>query len=114
MAEIRVNFSAKEYKELKTAAEYLGLSIKELVHIRAIGESAEDNPLCTTKLLCLEISKYRQVLNQIIQRETTAEIKLFEDDMIAMELSMAGLEAVVANFVKDQTKKVKRNGDSDI
>lgn len=114
MKEVRVKFSTEEFERLKERAEYLGLSTKELVHICAMGEAPEDTPLCATQLVCREISEYRQALNRIIQRETQAEIRLFEDDIIALEISLSGLERVVAEFVREQSKAVRKSGNIDI
>ena len=67
----------------------------------------EDQPLCSTRLLCIEMAKYRNVLNKIILRETKADVRLYEDDIIRMEMSVAGLENIVANFVNAKLKEAK-------
>ena len=114
MKEIRIKFSTEEFKRLKERAEHLGLPTKELVHICALGESPVDSPLCAVQLVCREMSEYRSALNRIIQRETQIEIRLFEDDIIALEISLSGLEHVVAEFAREQSKEVRKSGDIDI
>jgi len=110
MKEIRPEFSDEEYTKLKMEAERLHLSVKELIHDRALNFAPEDKPLSAAKVLADEVSAVRAQLNQIIRRETTAQIRLWEDDMIRMEMSMAKLERIVAAFISDMMQEVKRNG----
>ena len=72
-----------------------------------MGIVTEDTPLCSTRLLCEEVAKYRKVLNQIILRETEVDIRLYEDDIIRMEMSLSGLEHIVTEFVKAKLKEAK-------
>lgn len=107
MKDIRPQFTEKEYALLRTEADRLGVSLKQLVRDRALGIETEDTTICSTRLLCEEMSKYRKVLNQIILRETQADVRLYEDDIIRMEMSISGLEDVVTEFVKTKLKETK-------
>lgn len=77
MKEVRIIFSGNEYESLKNAADMRGITVKQLAHDRAIGVVPEDAPLSAAKILADEIAAYREVLNQIIKRETTADIRLY-------------------------------------
>ena len=112
MKDIRPQFTEEEYNQLCSEADQLGVSLKQLVRDRALGITTEDTPLTAAKILSDEISKVRNVMNQIIRRETTAEIRLFEDDIIRLELAMKELEGIVAAFISEMIKKVKGNGDT--
>lgn len=107
MKDIRPQFDEEEYSQLRTEADRLGVSLKQLVRDRALGIVTEETPLCSTRLLCAEIAEYRKVLNQIILRETETSCHLFEDDIIRMEMSIAALEDIVTEFVKAKMKEEK-------
>ena len=107
MKDIRPQFTEEEYSQLRTEADRLCVSLKQLVRDRALGIVTEDTPLCSTRLLCEEVAKYRKVLNQIILRETEVDIRLYEDDIIRMEMSLSGLEDIVTEFVKAKLKEAK-------
>ena len=107
MKDIRPQFTEEEYTQLRAEADRLGISLKQLVRDRALGIETEDQPLCSTRLLCIEMAKYRNVLNKIILRETKADVRLYEDDIIRMEASVSGLEDVVTEFVKTKLKETK-------
>ena len=107
MKDIRPQFTEEEYSRLRTEADRLCVSLKQLVRDRALGIVTEDTPLCSTRLLCEEVAKYRKVLNQIILRETEVDIRLYEDDIIRMEMSLSGLEDIVTEFVKAKLKEAK-------
>lgn len=107
MKDIRPQFTEEEYAQLRTEADRLGISLKQLVRDRALGIETEDQPLCSTRLLCAEIAKYRKVLNNIILREIEADVRLYEEDIIRMEMSVAGLENVVTNFLNAKLKGEK-------
>lgn len=113
MKEIRVKFQESEYDRIKAEADRLGISIKEYVHIRAMGVSPGDTPMCAAKMFCEEVGKYREALNQIIQREILAGTGLYEDDVIRMELTMSAIENTVADFIKNQLRVVKKSGNTD-
>lgn len=105
MKDVRPEFSPDEYERLEIDARRLSVSVKQLVHDRAVGIS-ENNPLNVAKTLSDEITKYREVLNKIIRLETSADVRLFEDDVIRMEMSMANLEAMVSAFISETLRKV--------
>lgn len=105
MKDVRPEFTPDEYERLEIDARRLCVSVKQLVHDRAVGIS-ENNPLNIAKTLSDEISKYRETLNEIIRRETSADVRLYEDDVIRMELSMSNLEAMVAAFISETLQKV--------
>lgn len=110
MKSIRPEFAETEYDSLKQEAGRLGITIKQLVRDRALGIVSEDTPLCSTKMLCDEMSKYREVLNQIIRREVEVDEHLFEDDIIRIEMAMHQLEEIVTAFVREQLREAKRHG----
>ena len=106
MKDVRPVFTPEEYLRLCSEADRLNISIKQLVHDRAIGANPADSPLTAAQILSTEISKNREVLNQIIKRETTADIRLYEDDVIRMEIAMAELEGLVTAFISEVLGKV--------
>ena len=105
MKDVRPQFTDEEYNSLKTDATRLQVSLRKLVHDRALQGHNSDSPLSMAQCLSAEISKNREVLNQIITRETTTEIRLYEDDMIRLEKSMADLEQVVAKHISHVLRK---------
>lgn len=106
MKDVRPEFSPEEYNRLRFEADRLGISLKQLVHDRAVKAAPADNPLTAVQVLASEISKNREILNQIIKRETTAETKLYEDDIIRLEMAMTDLESIVTTFIAEILKKV--------
>ena len=114
MKDIRPQFTEEEYNCLRAEADRLGVSLKQLVHDRAIGIDSENTPLNLAKRLSEEVSVCRRDINKIIQRETRSEFGLYEDDIIRLEMSMCELEGIVTAFVGEVLRRVKRNGDSNI
>lgn len=110
MKDIRPQFTEEEYHALRSEADRLGISLKQLVHNRASGIVSENTPLCSAKLLCAEMAAHRKVLNQIIQRETQANIHLYEDDIIRMEMSVSRLEDTVIAYVRTKLREEKSDG----
>ena len=106
MKDIRPIFTDEEFQNLRFEAAQLGISLKKLVHDRAVNKAPDDNPLMTAQILAGEIAKNREVLNQIIKREITADIRLYEDDVIRIEMAMTELEGIVAAFITEILKKV--------
>ena len=114
MKDVRPQFTEEEYFALRAEADLLGISLKRLVRDRALGIATEDTPLCSARVLCAEMTACREVLNQIIQRETEADVRLYEDDIIRIEMTMCELEGIVTTFVGKMIRQVKRNGDIDV
>ena len=112
MKDVRPQFDEEEYNQLRMEADRLGVSLKQLVRDRALGIVIEDTPLTAAKILSDEISKVREVMNQIIRRETTAEIRLFEDDIIRLEMAMKEQEGIVAAFISEMMKEARNIGDT--
>lgn len=110
MKTIRPEFTEEEYRKLQQEADSLGVSLKHLVRDKALGIATEDTPLSSTKLLCDEMTKYREVLNQIIRREVESDSRLFEDDIIRIEMTMSDLERIVTAFTRAKLREVKRHG----
>ena len=106
MKEVRPVFTPEEYLKLCAEANQLHIPLKQLVHDRAIGTDPADTPLTSAQILANEISKNRAVLNRIIQRESSADPRLYEDDMIRMEMAMTELEGIVSAFISELLKKV--------
>lgn len=114
MREIRAKFNDSEYETIKERADQSGMTLKEFVHSCATRKHPEDEPLSVSKALCKEIAQYREVLNQIIQREILVGAGLYEDDVIRMELTMSAIENTVADFIKKQLREVKKGGNTDL
>ena len=112
MKSIRPEFNEKEYASLKQEADELGVSLKQLVRNRALKIVTEDTPLSKAKFLGDEISKCREVLNKIIRRETYVEERLYEDDVIRIEMTMSELERNVAAFIAEEIKRWNAYGDT--
>lgn len=106
MKSIRPEFTEKEYEILCAEAERLNVSLKRLAHDRTLKVDPNDNPLYLAQILADEMAKNREVLNRIIKRETTAEIRLYEDDVIHMEMKMAELESIVSACISEILRKV--------
>lgn len=106
MKDVRPEFTPEEYHRLSLEANRLGISLKQLVHDRAVRKSPGDSPLTAAQVLAREISQNREVLNQIIRRETAAEIRLYEDDVIRLEMAMTELEGIVTAFISEVLRKV--------
>lgn len=104
MKDIRPEFTPEEYERLKKEADRLGVPLKKLVRDRAMQADAGGNPLTTAQILSMEMSQVRELLNQIIRRESTAEIRLYEDDVIRLELTLARLEEITADFISQVLK----------
>lgn len=109
MKEIRSQFSAEEYESLKADATHQHVSLRQLVHDRAMNPDSGSSPLHDAQVLSDEMSQIRNCMNRIIRRETNAEVRLYEDDVIALEQRMTDLERLVSDHIK---KGVKNNGQS--
>lgn len=104
MKDIRPEFTPEEYDRLKEEADRLGVPLKKLVHDRAVQAETGGKPLTAAQMLSMEMSQVRELLNQIIRRESTVEIGLYEDDVIRLELTMARLEEITADFISQILK----------
>ena len=104
MKDIRPEFTPEEYDRLKEEADHLGVPLKKLVHDRAMQADAGGKPLTAAQILSIEMSQVRDVLNQIIRRESSVEIGLYEDDVIRLELTMARLEGITVDFISQVLK----------
>ena len=113
MKEIRPKFTNEEYEQLKNEANQCRISVQKLVHDRAVNVDPVDAPLHGAQILSDGISSIRADLNRIIRRETSAGIRLYEDDMIQLEMSMADLEQIVSKYLAQVSRmEVKRHGQS--
>ena len=113
MKDVRPQFLDEEYFSLKSDADKLNISVRQLVHDRAINRNATDSPLHGAHVLSGEISRIRSSMNQIIRREQNAEIRLYEDDVIQLERRMTELEEVVSRYIASTIKKeAQLNGKS--
>ena len=56
------------------------------------------------------MAQARECMNQIIRRETDAELRLYENDVIWMEKVMTELENNVCVLIKEILRQVKKNG----
>ena len=113
MKDVRLRFADEEYGALKSDADRLQISVRQLVHDRAINRNTADSPLHGAKVLSAEISRIRSCMNQIIRREQNAEIRLYEDDVIQLERRITELEQVVSRYIVGILKKeAQLNGKS--
>ena len=110
MKDFRLRFADEEYGELKSDADRLQISVRQLVHDRAIKGDSPDPPLHGVQILTNEVAQARESMNQIIRRETNAELRLYEDDVIRMERVMTNLEENVCVLIKEILRQVKKNG----
>ena len=111
MKEIRPRFSDVEYDQLKSEANQCRISVQQLVHDRAVNVDPADSSLHGAQILSDGMASIRADLNQIIRRETSAEIRLYDDDIIQLEMSMADLEQVVSKYLAQVSRmEVKRHG----
>lgn len=104
MKDIRPEFTPEEYDGLKEDADRLGVPLKKLVHDRAVQTDTGGKPLTAAQMLSMEMSQVRELLNQIIRRESSVEIRLYEDDVIRLELTLARLEEITADFISQVLK----------
>ena len=104
MKDIRPEFTPEEYERLKEEADRLGVPLKKLVHDRAMQADTGGKPLTAAQMLSMEMSQVRELLNQIIRRESSVEIGLYEDDVIRLELTLARLEEITADFISQVLK----------
>ena len=110
MKDVRIKFSDQEYETIRSEAEKLQLSVRQLIHDRAMGRDGMQATLYTAQVLSEEMARIRGSLNQIIRRETEAEIRLYEDDVIRLEGIMAKLEQMVAGYIADALREVRTHG----
>lgn len=114
MKDVRPEYTPEEYHRLRFEADRLGISMKRLVHDRSLGVDVNSSPLNSAKILSDEILKCREVLNQIIRREMTSDLRLYEDDMIRLDATMTNIEAMVAAYIAEAMKAVNMYGNSEI
>ena len=110
MNDVRLRFNDEEYSDLKTDADRLQVSVRQLVHDRAVRGDSPDPPLHGVQILANEVAQVRESMNQIIRRETNAELRLYEDDVIRIERVMTNLEENVCVLIKEILRQVKKNG----
>ena len=101
-----IEFTQKEYDWLRFDADQLGASVEEMTHDRAMCFFFTDPRLAAVQILSEEMAKVRDALNQRIKWETEEEIRLYEDNMIRMELEVARLEGVVGKFIATMLREV--------
>ena len=110
MKDIRLKFGDEEYESIRSDADRLQLSVRQLIHDRATGRDGMQAALYGAQVLSEEMGRIRGALNQIIRRETEAEIRLYEDDVIRLEGIMAKLEQMVVRYIADALREVKAHG----
>lgn len=110
MKDVRIKFSDQEYETIRSEAEKFHLSVRQLIHDRATGRDRIQAALYTTQALSVEMAQIRDGLNQIIRQETSADIRLYEDDLIRLEGIMAELEQTVTRYISGVLKEVHTCG----
>lgn len=114
MKTIRPYFLDCEVAQLEEEAGRIGISVKDLVHDRAMKMVPEDAPLSSAKILADEISECRAVFNEIARREMGVKTRLYEDDIIRMEMALNNIEAMVAAYITQVLAEVKDDGKSEV
>ena len=110
MKDVKIKFLDEEYDAIKTVADDLQISVRQLIHDRATDRDCVS--LQGVQVLSKEMARIRDGLNQIIRRETEAEIRLYEDDVIRLEKIMAELERTVARYIADTLREMRAHGQS--
>lgn len=110
MKDVRLKLLDEEYEAIRSDAEQLQLSVRQLIHDRATGRDSIQAALYSALVLSEEMARIRGALNQIIRRETEAEIRLYEDDVIQVERIMAELEQMVTRYIADTLREVQSHG----
>ena len=106
MKEIRVKFTDKEYDWLKFDAGQFDVSVEEMTYYRAMCYFGDDWKLAAVQVLTAEMAQVREALNQRIRWETEAEERLYEDNLIRVEMEVGRLEGIVAKYVATALKGV--------
>ena len=110
MKDVRPKFTDDEYDHLINEANQLQISVQKLVHDRAISANPSNSPLYGALILSDGMASIRADLNRIIRRETEAEIRLYEDDVIRLEGLMTELEQMVVRYIADALREVRAHG----
>ena len=110
MKDVRLKLLDEEYEAIRSDAEQLQLSVRQLLHDRATGRDGMQAALFTAQVLSEEMARIRSTLNQIIRRETAADSRLYEDDLIRLEGIMAELEQTVTRYISGVLKEVHTCG----
>ena len=103
---VRIEFTMDEYNWLAWDAGQLGVSMAQLAHDRAMGVFGDDLRLAAVQILSEEMVQVREALNRQIRRETESEIRLYEDNMIRMELEVGRLEGIVEKYISAVLREV--------
>lgn len=112
--EMRMALSSGEYDALCQEAVNLGISLKQLIHSKACGSSQGESRLQASFEISRELSKHREVLNQLIRREITLDQGLVEDDLIRLEQSMTAMERQVADLIHRVLKEEGEHGNTSL
>ena len=110
MKDVRLKLLDDEYEAIRSDADRLQLSVRQLIHDRATGRDGMQAALYGAQVLSEEMGRIRGALNQIIRRETEAEIRLYEDDVIRLEGIMAKLEQMVTGYITDALREGRAHG----
>lgn len=110
MKDVRIKLGDQEYERIRSEAEKLQITVRQLLHNRATGRGGTQAALYSVQVLSEEMAQIRDGLNQIIRRETSADIRLYEDDLIRLEGIMSELEQTVTRYISGVLKEVHTCG----
>ena len=103
---IKVKFTDAELAGLQRDASLHNKSVNQYIHDCTTGAKLEISPVYAAFTVAEELSKIRNALNEIFRRETAADVRLFEDDVIQLDRRMNEVEVAVAEYLKSVRKEI--------
>ncbi len=106
---LRIELGEGEYGQLREEAGRLGVSVRQLVHDRAVATDSDGAILGSAKIMADEIARCREAINDVIRYEMGASPRLYEADIIRLENSICKIEGIVAAFIGEALRQVRKN-----
>ena len=97
---LKVKFTEDELLSLSREAYMQNKTVNHLVHDAALGCKTDLSPVYAAFEVSNALSEIRDALNKIIIRETEADVRLFEDDVIELDWRMNEVEVAVAGYLR--------------
>ena len=107
MKEVTLKFRHDEYALLQADANKLQISVRQLIRNRALEAGCA---LCKAMAMSAELSLIREQINRLIRQETDQAPRLYEDDLIRLEMTMTELEQTVTRYISDLLTEVRAYG----
>ena len=104
---IKVKFNDAELANLKRDATLHNKSVNQYIHDCTTGTELVISPVYAALEVSSALSEVRNALNEIFRRETAADVRLFEDDVIQIDQRMHNVEVAVAEYLKSVRKELK-------